>query len=70
MKEAYMVDDPLAGGKVEVVRYSDAVKGMEPRRGKVRDVYDLGKEMLIVTTDRISAYDVVFRRSSPTRGRA
>ena len=31
----------------------------EPTRGKVRDVYDLGDRLLIVTTDRISAFDVV-----------
>lgn len=31
----------------------------EPNRGKVRDVYDLGDKLLIVTTDRISAFDVV-----------
>ncbi len=31
----------------------------EPNRGKVRDVYDLGDRLLIVTTDRISAFDVV-----------
>lgn len=30
-----------------------------PARGKVRDVYDLGDRLLIVTTDRISAFDVV-----------
>ncbi len=30
-----------------------------PTRGKVRDVYDLGRRLLIVTTDRISAFDVV-----------
>jgi phosphoribosylaminoimidazole-succinocarboxamide synthase len=30
-----------------------------PSRGKVRDVYDLGDQLLIVTTDRISAFDVV-----------
>ncbi len=59
---------PSSGGKVEVMRYSDAVKGLEPRRGKVRDVYDLGKEMLIVTTDRISAYDVVFPTLIPHKG--
>jgi phosphoribosylaminoimidazole-succinocarboxamide synthase len=29
------------------------------RRGKVRDVYDLGDVLLIVATDRISAFDVV-----------
>jgi hypothetical protein len=34
----------------------------------VRDIYDLGKEMLIVTTDRISAYDVVFPTLIPHKG--
>jgi len=30
-----------------------------PQRGKVRDIYDLGDRLLLVTTDRISAFDVV-----------
>src|ERR1035437_7321484 len=30
-----------------------------PRRGKVRDIYDLGDRLLLVATDRISAFDVV-----------
>src|SRR5262245_58721422 len=29
-------------------------------RGKVRDIYDLGDELLLVATDRLSAFDVVF----------
>ena len=29
------------------------------KRGKVRDVYDLGQELLVVSTDRISCFDVV-----------
>ena len=29
------------------------------RRGKVRDVYDLGERLLIVASDRLSAFDVV-----------
>jgi phosphoribosylaminoimidazole-succinocarboxamide synthase len=68
VKESYFVDDPLGSGSVEVLRYSDAIEGAEPRRGKVRDVYDLGEEMLIVTTDRISAYDVVFPTLIPHKG--
>ncbi len=68
MKEAHMVDDPLGPGKIEVLRNSDLIPGKTPRRGKVRDVYDLGKEMLIVTTDRISAYDVVFPTLIPHKG--
>jgi phosphoribosylaminoimidazole-succinocarboxamide synthase len=39
-----------------------------PTRGKVRDVYDLGDTLLIVTTDRISAFDVVLG-TIPMKGR-
>src|SRR2546428_2473809 len=39
------------------------------RRGKVRDVYDLGDSLLIVATDRISAYDVVMPNGIPDKGR-
>ena len=39
------------------------------RRGKVRDVYDLGTELLIVTTDRLSAFDVVLPTPIPDKGR-
>jgi phosphoribosylaminoimidazole-succinocarboxamide synthase len=39
------------------------------RRGKVRDVYDLGGELLIVTTDRLSAFDVVLPQGIPDKGR-
>ena len=35
------------------------IEGLEPSRGKVRDIYDLGDKLLIVATDRISAFDVV-----------
>ena len=40
-----------------------------PFRGKVRDVYDLGSELLIVSTDRISAYDHVLRPGIPDKGK-
>ncbi|MCM2256667.1 MAG: phosphoribosylaminoimidazolesuccinocarboxamide synthase [Vicinamibacteria bacterium] len=39
------------------------------RRGKVRDVYDLGDRLLIVATDRISAFDVVLPTPIPDKGR-
>lgn len=39
-----------------------------PRRGKVRDVYDLGETLLIVATDRISAYDHVLSPGIPGKG--
>lgn len=40
-----------------------------PRKGKVREVYDLGDELLIVATDRISAFDVVMANGIPDKGR-
>lgn len=39
------------------------------RRGKVRDVYDLGDRLLIVATDRISAFDVILPTGIPGKGR-
>ncbi|MGC8783239.1 MAG: phosphoribosylaminoimidazolesuccinocarboxamide synthase [Armatimonadota bacterium] len=41
----------------------------EPKRGKVRDIYDLGDKLLIVATDRISAFDVVLPNGIPDKGR-
>jgi phosphoribosylaminoimidazole-succinocarboxamide synthase len=40
-----------------------------PKRGKVRDIYDLGDSLLIVATDRISAFDVVLPNAIPEKGR-
>ena len=39
------------------------------RRGKVRDIYDLGERLLIVASDRISAYDWVLPTGIPDKGR-
>jgi phosphoribosylaminoimidazole-succinocarboxamide synthase len=39
------------------------------RRGKVRDVYDLGDKLLIVSSDRISAFDVVLPCGIPDKGK-
>jgi len=38
------------------------------QRGKVRDIYDLGDRLLIVTTDRVSAFDVVLPSLIPGKG--
>ncbi|MGH7902417.1 MAG: phosphoribosylaminoimidazolesuccinocarboxamide synthase [Thermodesulfobacteriota bacterium] len=40
-----------------------------PKRGKVRDIYDLGNKLLIVSTDRISAYDYILPNGIPHKGR-
>src|SRR5436853_1938234 len=39
------------------------------RRGKVRDIYDLGDTLLLVSTDRISAFDWVLPSGIPDKGR-
>ncbi|MEJ2673114.1 MAG: phosphoribosylaminoimidazolesuccinocarboxamide synthase [Deltaproteobacteria bacterium] len=44
--------------------------GLGPRhQGKVRDIYDLGDALLLVATDRISAFDVVMHEPIPDKGR-
>jgi len=45
------------------------VPGIEPLySGKVRDIYDLGDSLLLVATDRVSAYDVVLPQAIPEKG--
>lgn len=45
-------------------------QGLGPRhQGKVRDIYDLGDRLLLVATDRISAFDVVMADPIPDKGR-
>ena len=39
------------------------------RQGKVRDVYDLGDRLLLIATDRISAFDWVLPNGIPDKGR-
>jgi phosphoribosylaminoimidazole-succinocarboxamide synthase len=43
--------------------------GFDCRRGKVRDVYDLGDRLVIIATDRISAFDWVLPTGIPDKGR-
>jgi phosphoribosylaminoimidazole-succinocarboxamide synthase len=47
--------------KLPIVKYS--------RQGKVRDIYELGDTLLLVTSDRISAFDVVFPEPIPDKGK-
>ena len=49
---------------------SSEIPGLPPpKRGKVRDVYDLGDSLLFVATDRLSAFDVIMPTGVPDRGR-
>src|SRR6185503_898436 len=45
------------------------IPGLPVRRGKVRDVYDLGDLLLLVASDRISAFDWVMPQGIPDKGR-
>ncbi|MBI4582225.1 MAG: phosphoribosylaminoimidazolesuccinocarboxamide synthase [Planctomycetes bacterium] len=45
-----------------------SIPGLPLRRGKVRDVYDLGETLLFVASDRISAFDVVMPNGIPHKG--
>lgn len=46
------------------------IKGLPPpRRGKVRDIYDLGDSLLFIATDRISAFDCVMPNGIPDKGK-
>ena len=50
--------------------YKTTLSGLTPeRRGKVRDLYAVGDQLLMVATDRISAYDVVLGSTIPDKGK-
>ncbi len=46
-----------------------SIPGVPVRHGKVRDIYDLGDRLLLVSTDRISAFDWVLPTGIPDKGR-
>ena len=55
--------------KTEPVLVRSDLSGLKlASRGKVRDMYDLGESLLIVTTDRLSAFDVVMANGIPFKG--
>ncbi len=50
--------------------YETSLSGLPPvRRGKVRDLYDLGDHLLMIATDRLSAFDVVMPDPVPGKGK-
>jgi phosphoribosylaminoimidazole-succinocarboxamide synthase len=54
---------------VSSVLLQSSLPGVPVRRGKVRDVYELGEALLLVSTDRISAFDWVVPTGIPDKGR-
>ena len=53
----------------DIVLKTDMPDVGTPRRGKVRDIYDLGEHLLLVVTDRVSAFDVVLPDGIPGKGK-
>ncbi len=53
----------------EIVQTTDIKEYPLLRRGKVRDIYDLGDTLLFIASDRISAFDVVMPNGIPGKGR-
>ena len=54
----------------EAIVLTTNIEGLPPpRRGKVRDIYELEDALLIVATDRVSAFDVVLPDGIPHKGR-
>jgi phosphoribosylaminoimidazole-succinocarboxamide synthase len=51
------------------VLFQSQVPGFPRRQGKVRDVYDLGTELVIIASDRLSAFDWVMPTPIPDKGR-
>ena len=45
------------------------IPGVAVRHGKVRDIYDLGDKLLLVASDRLSAFDVIMKTGIPHKGR-
>ncbi len=60
----------MAKVDTDAVVYETNIRGLTlAGRGKVRDIYDLGDSLLIIATDRLSAFDVVFPTPIPQKGR-
>lgn len=53
----------------DIILKTDMPDVSTPRRGKVRDIYDLGEHLLLVVTDRVSAFDVVLPNGIPEKGK-
>jgi phosphoribosylaminoimidazole-succinocarboxamide synthase len=64
-----MYGQEAKGGSMSAALLESSLDNLTVRRGKVRDIYDLGDRLLIVSTDRISAFDWVLPSGIPDKGR-
>ena len=68
-REKSIKDSKAELHKDSIVMRTEFPEIQPPKRGKVRDIYDLGDRLLIVATDRISAFDVVLPNGIPEKGK-
>lgn len=59
----------MSGGPEKTIMNTDLPGAQSSRSGKVRDIYDYGDGLLIVATDRISAFDAVMANGIPGKGK-
>ncbi|MFW6156716.1 MAG: phosphoribosylaminoimidazolesuccinocarboxamide synthase [Armatimonadota bacterium] len=59
----------MSGGPAKVIMSTDLPGAISRRQGKVRDIYEYEDGMLLVATDRISAFDVVMPTGIPDKGK-
>ncbi|MFW5868695.1 MAG: phosphoribosylaminoimidazolesuccinocarboxamide synthase, partial [Armatimonadota bacterium] len=59
----------MSGGPAKVIMSTDPPGAISRRQGKVRDIYEYEDGMLLVATDRISAFDVVMPTGIPDKGK-
>jgi phosphoribosylaminoimidazole-succinocarboxamide synthase len=62
-----LVSLKFGGSAMKVITHTDLPLPLLCR-GKVRDVYDYGEKLLIIATDRVSAFDVVLKEPIPHKG--
>ncbi len=55
--------------KTKVILHTNFPRLKLLKQGKVRDIYDLGEHYLIVSTDRLSAFDVIMSQGIPYKGK-
>ncbi len=63
-----MMKKELAMPQIKPIYETSFTKARPLKRGKVRDIYDAGENLVVVATDRLSAYDVVFGNPIPWKG--
>ena len=68
MFDGEWLEDPLNPGKSVFSVRSTSIPTLPKKSGKVKDVYDLGEHLLMVFTDRISAFDVILQDLIPRKG--